>query len=140
MKSLKILFFTLLVLISCSCSFLNRPEWPPVVRAPETIESGKYWTPTEEDRSRAEQLARRYASRRMSLKVPQKKIEEMKTDHTGWLKDGKLVIFIQFYDPKVYQPNKDGFFEIMLGGFPNYFTVTVDVEDWRVVDEYASPE
>ena len=129
-------------MLSC-CSYSTKPDtssWPPVVRTPESIERGKYWTPTEEEQSRAEQLARWYASNRMSLKLSQEKVEKMKTYYTGRVEYGKLIIDIDFYDPEVFQPDESGHFETMLGGFPSYFSVTVDVEAWRVVDDYASPE
>jgi hypothetical protein len=43
----------------------------------------------------------------------------MKTDCTGWHKDGRTELWIQFYDPKVFQPNVDGFFIAIDGGFPS---------------------
>lgn len=136
-------FIFIIILLLNGCSYSTKPNtssWYPVVRTPESLERGMYWTPTEEEKSRAEQLARWYASNRMSLKLPQEKVEKMRTNFRGRVKYGKLAISIDFYDPEVYQPNEDGQFEIMLGGFPSYFSVTVDVEAWRVVDEYASPE
>jgi hypothetical protein len=136
-------FTFILILLLSGCSFYTKPDtssWPSVVRTPESLERGKFWTPTEEEKSRAEQLARWYATNRMRLKLPQEQVEKMRTDYMGTSRYGKLVMIIQFYDPKVYQPNKDGFFESMFGGFPSYFSVTVDVETWRVVDDYASPE
>jgi hypothetical protein len=136
-------FTFILILLLSGCSFYTKPDtssWPSVVRTPESLERGQYWTPTEEEKSRAEQLARWYASNRMRLKLPQEKVEKMKTDYMGYISYGKLVIYFKFYDPEVFQPDESGHFETMLGGFPSFFTVTVDVEAWCVVDDYASPE
>ena len=89
------------------------------------------------DQLRAEQIARLYAVQ--SLGLSESQLAKMKADHNGFsLVDGRETI--QFYDPKVFHPNKDGFFEAMLGGFPSYFRVTVDTRKWQVIDHYASRE
>jgi len=64
----------------------------------------------------------------------------MKADYSGFsVADGRAMT-IQFYDPKVFHPNTDGFFEAMMGGFPSYFRITVDTQAWQVVRHYASRE
>jgi hypothetical protein len=62
----------------------------------------------------------------------------MKADFMGFHRAGKRQLLISFYDPEVFQPLPSGHFGTMLGGFPSYFTVTVDVQTWQVVDHYAS--
>src|SRR4051794_34298988 len=89
------------------------------------------------DQLRAEQVARLYAIQ--SLGLSESQVARMKADHDGFsLVDGRETI--QFYDPKVFHPNRDGFFEAMDGGFPSYFRITVDIRKWQVIDHYASRE
>jgi hypothetical protein len=64
----------------------------------------------------------------------------MKTDCLGYYKGGAQQLLIQFYDREVFHPLPSGGFEAMLGGFPSYFTITVDVQAWKGVHHYASPE
>ena len=132
---------TFLALLLCGCSSLPKPDpstWPSAARPTPMREEDKFWEPTAVERSRAEQLARWYASKHLELSPHS--VRKMKTDCTGWHKEGRTELWIQFFDPKLYHPNADGFFMPMDGGFPTYFAVTVDVGIWRVIDHYASPE
>ena len=90
------------------------------------------------DQLRAEQIARLYAVQSLGLSEAQ--VAGMKADHEGFsLADGREMT-LQFYDPKVFRPSKDGFFWAMDGGFPSYFRITVDIRKWQVIDHYASRE
>jgi hypothetical protein len=90
------------------------------------------------DQLRAEQIARLYAVQ--SLGLSESQVARMKADHDGFsLAEGREMT-IQFYDPKVFHPSKDGSFWAMDGGFPSYFRITVDIRKWQVTDHYASRE
>ena len=104
--------------------------------APET--DRRFWTATPTERSRAEDIARRYAV--AALRLSQAHVAKMKTDCSGHYKGAAKELWIQFYDAEVFHPLPSGGFEAMVGGFPRYFTITVDVRAWKVVDHYASPE
>jgi hypothetical protein len=89
------------------------------------------------DQLRAEQVARSYAIQ--SLGLSESQIAKLKANFDGCLVDGREMM-IQFYDPKYLQPNEVGILEPMLGGFPGYFDITVDIHTWKVVHHYASRE
>lgn len=87
---------------------------------------------------RAERVARVYAVE--SLGLSESQVARMKADFKGYRPAPGREITIQFYDPTVLLPNPDGVFPPMMGGFPSYFRITVDIQTWEVVDHYASPE
>ena len=93
-------------------------------------------SPTEE--AKAERLGCWFAYQHLGLS--KRDIRRMKTDFIGWFRDGRSILYVQFYDPAFHQPLPSGAFEGMEGGFPTYFTVSVEVENWAVVDHYESPE
>jgi hypothetical protein len=64
----------------------------------------------------------------------------MKADFNGFSLADRREMTIEFYDPEVFHTDKDGFFEAMMGGFPSYFRITVDIQAWKVVDHYTSRE
>lgn len=133
--------FTILALLLCGCSSLAKPNtasWPSAARDSSTLREGKFWTPTVVERARAEQLARWYATRHLEL--PPGTVSKMKTDCTGWHEHGLTELCVRFFDPQAFDANTDFSTILVDGGFPTYFTVTVDVGSWRVVDHYASRE
>lgn len=87
------------------------------------------------DQLRAEQIARLFAVQ--SLGLSESQLAKMKADHG--LGDAHEMT-IQFYDPKVIHPDKNGSIWAMDGGFASYFRITVDTQTWKVVRHYASPE
>ena len=95
------------------------------------------WEPTDVIKAKAEQIGRSYALRKLDISKAQ--IDKMKPEFTGWYKDGKQILWIQFYDPDIYQPLPEGL-EAIVGGFPTYFTISIDADSWKVVDHYASQE
>jgi hypothetical protein len=105
----------LICLLLCGCA-----STPPKRSAEET---------------RAEQVGRLFAVDSLGLSKAQ--VEKMRADFGFSLEHGRAMT-IQFYDPKVFRPNSDGFFVAMDGGFPSYFRVTVDIQKWQVIDHYAS--
>ena len=113
-------------------------SWPSAARNPSTLEHGKYWTPTIVERARGEQLARWYACRQLALSSGQ--VSKMKTDCIGWHKNERTELYVRFFDPKAFGANTDFSAIAVDGGFPGYFSVTVDVGSWRVVDHYAERE
>jgi hypothetical protein len=90
------------------------------------------------DELRAERVARDYAVQ--FLRLSKSQVAKMKADLGGFSIDDGREMTIQFYDPKIIHPNADGFIWAMDGGFPSYFSITVDVQKWQVVRHYASPE
>jgi hypothetical protein len=132
---------TILALLLSGCSSprnANTSALPSATPNPPSLAAAKFWTPSSFERSSAEGIASSYAFSDLGLSPEH--IRKMNTNCIGWHKDGRKELHIQFYDPDVFSPSADGFFEPMYGGFPSYFTVTVDVGKWRVVDHYASRE
>jgi len=87
--------------------------------------------------AKGEQIGRSYAFRQLGLSKSQ--LEKMKSDFTGCIRNGKRTLWIQFYDPSFHPPLPEGL-EAILGGFPTYFTVSIDMDTWTVINHYASPE
>ena len=119
------------------CASIPRPDtstWAPSVRDEA---NGEVWTPTSEEKIRADQLGRRFAYEDLGLSVSS--INKMRSQFTGHFRSGKAVLYIQFYDPEYHRPLASGRIPSVWGGFPRYFTVSVDVEKWTVVEHYASP-
>jgi hypothetical protein len=132
----KIIAVVIIVLTGCSgIPKPNTASWDP---APRDQSKGEFWNPTAEEKSRAVSLGRWFANKHLGLS--KNDIEKMRTDFTGWFRNDRTILWIQFYDPEIHQPLPSGGFEAKSGGFPTYFTVSVDVENWIVVDHYASPE
>lgn len=84
---------------------------------------------------RAEEIARQYA--RNELEVAEAQLSRMKVVATGWYEDERKVLEFEFYNPEYFPDweNMSG----MLGGFPEYFTIEIDISNWDVLDYYASP-
>ena len=98
-----------------------------------------FWEPTQAQVAQAEKVARVFASERLNLSKRQ--LFKMKVDPTGIIDKGKNIIWLQFYDPEYHQPIGDtGKLEAVTGGFPTYFTVSVETHTWRIVDHYSSME
>lgn len=95
------------------------------------------WEPTDAIKAKAEQIGRSYALHILDISKAQ--LDKMKPEFTGWYKDGKQILWIQFYDPDIHQPLPEGL-EVIVGGFPTYFTISIDADSWEVVDHYASQE
>ena len=96
----------------------------------------KFWEPLSEQIQKAQVVAEQYAE--TELKVPKNIITRVKYSVVGFYKDGKRIIYMQFYDPEEYPDweNETG----ILGGFPHYYTVSVDSRKMKVVDSYAADE
>ena len=58
--------------------------------------------------------------------------------HGGTNKDGKRIVIIAYYDPVVF-PDWERI-AIASGGFPAYFTVSVDMDNMQVCNHYAATE
>ena len=58
--------------------------------------------------------------------------------HVGTNKDGKKIMVIAYYDPVVF-PDWERI-AIASGGFPAYFTVSVDMDNMQVSNHYAATE
>ena len=86
------------------------------------------WDPAPQDQSkRAVSLGRWFANKHFGLS--KNDIEKMRTDFTGWFRNDRTILWIQFYDLEIHQPLPSGGFEAKSGDFPTYFTVSVDVEN-----------
>lgn len=96
----------------------------------------EHWKPSVVQALKAEETAKKYAL--VELGVPDTQLSKMKTKTTGWKIDATYVVKVSFYDT-VHFPDweeNDG----VRGGFPYYFTITLDTETETVVGHYASPE
>ena len=131
-STMRLLF---LMLVLCGCATAPKTEWRVSQSEPRN-DDYRIWRPTAGECSRAEAAARLYAV--PALRLSETHVAKMKADFTGIHRSGNRQLLIQFYDPERFQPLPSCGFEPMLGGFPSYFTVTVDVQIWTVVDHYAS--
>jgi len=107
---------------------------PTKIYTPEN--NPEFWTPTQKQISKAKEIASKYAVEK--LKVSSKQMERMKFNADGWLEDDRKILYLQFFDPESYPDWED--IAGMLGGFPSYFTISVDILNWTVVDHYACEE
>lgn len=57
--------------------------------------------------------------------------------HSGFYREGKKLLYTQYFDPQKF-PDWETMGPV-LGGFPAYFTVTVDIANETVAEHYASP-
>ena len=96
----------------------------------------KFWKPTDEELSRAGELARRYASEH--LNVSEDHVARMKVRSTGWYEGERKVLSLRFYDPGHFPDWAS--IGPMYGGFPYYFQITVAVSSWCAVDHYAATQ
>jgi hypothetical protein len=98
--------------------------------------------PTLEQWRCAVQLGREYAVR--NLRLTQAQIANLKADAGMILtKENVKSLVLNFYDPRRYPEDRYlyyGWLEPMLGGFPTYFRITIDLQTWKVTGHYASPE
>jgi len=94
------------------------------------------WEPDARQASSAVSSAAEYAEERLA--VNKSKLADMETKTAGMFRNGRRVIHVEFYDPATF-PDWERTAGV-LGGFPNYFTVTVDAESQQVVRHYASRE
>ena len=105
MKTLTIL--TLLIL--AGCAVIPKPDssaWRSSTRDPA---NGQFWNPTVEEQSKAEELGRWFAYQHLGLSKSD--IQKMRADFTGWFRNGKTILWVQFYDPAFHQPLPSGGFE-----------------------------
>jgi len=94
------------------------------------------WDPTEEQLSLAEEIARKYALTELGLK--EENLNHMKIQSRSWCIEGQEVVTFQFYDPEHF-PDWENMAGVM-GGFPYYFTITVDTNKGVVIKHYASTQ
>ena len=129
-------FFVLLVVPGCAPPQApDTSSWAPAAANPS---NGKYWEPSPDQKAKAELLGRWFASNDLGL--THSEVRKVRADFMGTFEDENPIIWIQFYDPAHYKPLPDGHLEAVFGGFPTYFTVSVDAQKWRVVDHYAADE
>jgi len=85
---------------------------------------------------KAKDIAEEYAV--TELRLSNLQLSKMKTKSISW-KEGEMdVIQIYFYNPNHHQNWKD--MPLLRGGFPDYFTISVDVNSETVINHYASEE
>ena len=126
----------LMALVLCGCATPQAPDsGSPQLAAHVGIQHS--YSPTCSERSRAEAIARAFAMQ--TLGVSHDRVSRMRIHRSGGREvSGNCLLYLQFYDPDVFQPMPSGGFVPVMGGFPDYFTVTVDVQSQTVVDHYAS--
>jgi hypothetical protein len=93
------------------------------------------WKPTDDQVNHAEQVARSFALD--TFKLDRSFVESMRVLSSGRTHEGNQIIYLRFYHPQHFNSKETAIVE---GGFPYYFTISVDIESWKVVDSYASPE
>lgn len=102
-----------------------------------------YRAPTKSEYDLALSLSLPYA--RDHLDLSHEQFNKMKPD-VGMViqKKGETHLMIQFYDPEIFPETEwlynDGLFKGGCGGFPSYFTITVDLISQVVVKAYATIE
>ena len=142
-KSMKNLILVTILLI-CGCTTVPKSDVIPKPDAtlwkssPHDPAKGAYWTPNDVEKLQGEQLGRWYASQKLGVSNFQ--LAKLKAQYTGWFRDGKTILWIQFYDPAVFKPLSSGGVEAVAGGFPSYFTISIDTAKWLVVGDYSCSE
>ena len=101
------------------------------------LKRGEYWNPVFEDKNHGERLARWYVKHKLGVKESQLSILETQVTGRFDNENHRLLCF-QFYNPSVFGIDEGIGVERVLGGFPDYFEVYVDVQAWRVVGHDAS--
>jgi hypothetical protein len=94
-----------------------------------------FWSPTEAQITQAKAIAEPFIASRLRITAEEQRRRVVKA--YGFTDDGKRVLHLEYFDPTVF-PSE----EVrgpMMGGFPAYFTISVDSERWVVIDHYASP-
>ena len=81
-----------------------------------------------------EEVALKYA--RDVLKVDEEVLGRVVSKFYCREKDGRKIASIDFFDEKVFPEDQR---QAMMGGFPHYFTIDIDISDMTVVKHYASP-
>lgn len=94
------------------------------------------WEPTDVQILKAEEIAKTYAV--VELNVSDTQLLKMKTKATPWTEDAVDIIIISFYDTEHFPNWKD--LHGVDGGFPHYFTVSINIKTEAVVDFYACTE
>jgi len=103
---------------------------------------GEFRSPSKAEWSKGDIIARGYAA--TNLQINSVQLSKIKTDK-GYIskENGKELLNLQFFDPTKYPEKEyapDGVFHAIMGGFPAYFCVTIDMSTWQVVSHRASRE
>ena len=104
--------------------------------------TGEFRAPTPQEWNKAVETGRSFAL--ADLGLTQEALGKLKADRgVVWKRGGRDILHLQFYDPEIFPEDRyaqDGLFEAMMGGFPSYFSVSIDVQTGQVVDHYACEE
>lgn len=96
----------------------------------------EFWEPSSEQIEKAEVVAQKFAE--TELNVPKDIRKRAKSHSIGFYEDGRKIISIAFFDPEHF-PNCENLVRV-LGGFPHYYTISIDSMKMKVVDSYACNE
>ncbi|MGH2271082.1 hypothetical protein ACQ9LF_04715 [Anaerohalosphaeraceae bacterium U12dextr] len=88
-----------------------------------------------EETQQAEVIARKFALEQ--LNIPQQKLDRMVASARGYQYSKVTTCVFHFFDPAVYPQWQS--ITTMLGGFPDYFRITVDMDAMKVSSYYAEP-
>ena len=102
----------------------------------ETEPNDEFWEPLPEQIEKAEVVAQKFAE--TELKVPKDILERVKYSAYGFYRDGRKIVYMEFFDPKFF-PNWEDQAGV-LGGFPHYYSISIDSKKMKVVDSYACEE
>ena len=97
------------------------------------------WEPTSLQKSQAAQVTKTYAVDHLGLTTAD--LDKMVLQFAGGFQNGKMILRVDFFDPAYHEPLPDiGLYETVRGGFPTYFSITVEPETWMVIAHYACEE
>ena len=65
-------------------------------------------------------------------------LEKYRREYLGTQREGKRWLIVAFFNPDRFPRPPDGVSEYVSGGFPNFFTLQIDMEVHQVVDHHAS--
>ncbi len=104
---------------------------------PRASQLAKYdWQPTPEEVAGARKLAETFVTEH--LDVARDELQMRKVSAFGMVRDGDRLIVLEFFDPQHFPDWEE--IAGVLGGFPWYFSVTVDLSRGEVVHHYASTQ
>jgi hypothetical protein len=95
------------------------------------------WIPNHLEKVAAEMISRQFAI--YILDVDQAQLDKMEARFLPIEKGGREILIVNFYDLDKFPSARGGGAPAVLGGFPFFFSVLLDVESGSVMDSYASP-
>lgn len=141
----------LLIILGLGCATPNGPNtlhWQPARPVPKWPADSRFWEPSDLEKSRAVEVARWHATQKLAISETAIAPMEIEFFASFWKRaskeggpfEGAPFVVVGFFDPQQFPRNANGRRSWPLGGFPHYFSVTVDALRWKVISHYASDE